>query len=347
MGHPAGFEEKEYETLMNAALAISAASQGGAPQLFSPGQVLERELGFDFSVFLDPSSRQYRLLFGAFQGPVLRTPGVVAPAPGPLPGGAPVVNIFLQYKRPEYFRATHRQPVWNGNPFMRFEVRSRYRNGGMTVVDHSQLEALDRLAAQNPDWLVRYACPSVWTRQDLYASFSQAQLLADSCVVDPRHLARQTGGWHNFWTFDPMNPGVGQGNPDGAKVSAETGQDFLSGLSQRVTHETGTFSQKVGELSQALSDARQTDGYFDQATEARDRRKKAPRTRNQWIERTVIEFDAALLDAPLGEEWRTRRSGHAPRDSIRPSGGEREVIELTLEVAATVAELGLTWVVQS
>lgn len=347
MGHHAGFEEKEYETLINAALATSASMHGATPQLFSPGQALEKELGFDFSAFLDPSSRQYRLLFGTFHGPVLRTPGVAAAAPTPLPAGVPAVNIFLQYKRPEYFRANHRQPVWNGSPFIRFGVRSRYSVRGRRVVDHSQLEALDRLAAHKADWLVRYACPSVWTRPDLYASFSQSRLLDASCFVDPRHLARQPGGWHDYWTFDPNTPGVGQGNPGGPEVSVEIGLDFLSLASQRLIGRTDSFLRDVEVLDQQLSEVRRIERYFNQPSESDVKSQKASRSRNQSIERALVELDTVLLDAPLDEEWRTNRSNHALQPTARPSGSDREAIELALKVAATAAELGLTWIVRS
>lgn len=346
MGHHAGFEEKEYETLINAALVVGASPLGGAPQLFSPGQALEKELGFDFSAFLDPGSRSYRLLFGTFHGPVLRTPGVGA-VPAPLPAGVPAVNVFLQYKRPEYFRANHRQPVWRGRPFMRFGVRSRYSVRGRRVVDHSQLEALDKLAAHNPDWLVRYACPSVWTRPDLYASFNQSRSLNDSCFVDPRHLARPVGNWHDYWTFDPIVPGVGQGNPGGPQVSVETGLDFLSLTSQRATVKSGSFFQELAALNEGFGVIRRAESYFDQSSESAGQGHGLRRTRNQSIERALDEFNAALLDKPLDDEWRTNRSNHAPQRIVRPSGDDREAIEQALGVAASAAELGLTWIVQS
>lgn len=346
MGYHAGFEEKEYETLMNATLAISAPSQGGMPQLFSPGQALEKELGFDFSAYLDPGSRQYRLLFGRFQGPLLRTPGVTAPAAPQLPPGAPVVNVFLQYKRPEFFRDNHRQPVWQGTSFLRFGVRSRYSVRGARVVDHSQLEALDRLAVHNPHWLVRYACPSVWIRADLYGAFSQSSLLVESSLVDPRHLAIPGGGWHNYWTFDPANPSLGQGNPDGPMTYVENGQDFMTRVTSPGAGSAKTFLGEVDDLINTFRMQRQDD-YFEQPRDSSSSGRQAAHTKNEWIDETLGDLDKVLLAAPLDEGWRIRRSGHAPLPPSRPTGNARAAIAHTLEVAATAAELGLTWIVRA
>jgi len=86
----AQFEEKEYETLANAALVIEQARRGRGVRLFSPGQALEKILGYDFATRVDPRSRLYRRLFGA----------------------APALSVFpLPYKQPTTSRATDASPA--------------------------------------------------------------------------------------------------------------------------------------------------------------------------------------------------------------------------------------------
>lgn len=64
MGTWAKFEEKEFETLCNASLLLRSRNQPGRPRIFSPGQALEKKVGFDFSMYLDPNEKVYRSLFG-------------------------------------------------------------------------------------------------------------------------------------------------------------------------------------------------------------------------------------------------------------------------------------------
>lgn len=343
MGHHAGFEEKEYETLMNVSLVPAIQNLSGVPQLFSPGQALEKALGFDFSAYIDPTSRTYRLLFGQFHGPFLATPGVMGPPAPRLPARAPAVNIFLQYKRPEFFKATHRQPVWRRQPFLRFDVRSKSRTQGALVTDHSQLEVLDRLAVQRPQWLVRYACPSVWTGPDLYRSYAQGRLLDESCFVDPRHLRRTGGQWHNFWTFDPASPGVGQGNPDGDKIPVNSGREFFSKTTTANRERGSDFLSDLPGLKDAVSEVRRERRYFDQPAE----RIGNHRSKNYAITEAVSDLESALLSTPLTNDWLTKHSQQGSQPPQRVTAEDREVIEEALEVAATAAELGLTWIVQT
>lgn len=342
MGHHAGFEEKEYETLMNVSLVSANQNLGGMPQLFSPGQALEKTLGFDFSAYIDPSSRTYRLLFGQFQHPYPATPGVTGAQAPTLPTRAPAVNIFLQYKRPEFFKPTHRQPVWQGQPFLRFDVRSKYSIQGVRVTDHSQLEVLDRLAGQRPQWLVRYACPSVWTGTDLYDCYSRGLLVDKSCFVEPRHLKRTDGQWHNFWTFDPDSCGVGQGNPDGAKIPGESGREFFTKTKAAHREQSSNFLSDLSGLRDAVKEARSEKRYFDQPAE----KIGVHKSKNHAITDAVADLESVLLPTPVGDGWLTKRSAQAPQPWRPVAREDKEAIEETLEVAATVAELGLTWIVQ-
>lgn len=343
MGTHAEFEEKEFETLANVSFALGSHSTTGlAPPMFSPGQVLERDLGFDFSIYLNPSSTTYKLLFGAYPGPP--APGASAP-PAPLPAAAPFVNVFLQYKRPEHFTVNHRQPVWQHTSFLRFEVRSRYRRHGRSIVDHSQLEALDDLAQSGGvTTKVRYACPSVWTRTDLYDLYANVNLI-DTCVfVEPSLLSHQVSGahsrWHNYWTFNPSQPlTTGIPNPRGemredAQSGASFSREILTNLETKVTedflenvHKTRSFAEglKSSEYLKAPSDSR-------------------GRTKSQFIDDATGSVRNDFLDQPRDDSWLVgpARKVH-PRPSRRPHPTELEIISAAVEVAATAKQLDLTW----
>lgn len=281
MGTFAGFEEKEFETLANASFVLGAPNAGrNTPALFSPGQVLERTMGFDFSVYLDPTSTTYRLLFGAYPGP--RTPGATTP-PAQLPTAARSVNTFVQYKRPEYFTQNHRQTVWRGQPFLRFSVRSRYRLNGQPVDDHSQLETLDRLASNNPGLKVRYACPSAWTRNDLYADYTRRSLISNCAFTDPRNLSHvengRHAGWHDYWTYQPTNPALGRPNPSGPSRESQTGDGFMEEIRRSVDAQPSNgFRDEVFQIQTNTRESLKESRFFTSKSDLRGRTKAALRS---------------------------------------------------------------------
>lgn len=343
MGVYAGFEEKEYETLMNASIALGASQNGTLPRIFSPGQVLELQLGYDFAAYLDPSSVTYRLLYGQFPGPAAPVFGPMMPLP--VPPGAPVVNAFIQYKRPEYFTDRHRQPVWRRQSFMRFGVRSRYRVDGNAVVDHRQLEALVRLANRNPDVVVRYLCPSVWTRADLYGSFQGGRLLQESCAVDPRHLGRAGGRWHDYWTFDPLNPHVGQGNPSGPKVEIGNADSLLGSMRAKDISAPKGFVSSVDELIEVARELRHDSNVFDAPSERVVESPRRLKSKREAIEEARGFIEKSLLDDPASTRWPDGGAGGFGLTKARLLQEDRGMVQNVVEIAATAAELGLKWIV--
>lgn len=222
MMRKAEYEEKEFETLANATFVAAQRWSLAGIRIFSPGQVLEAALGFDVSTRLNPTSRLYKRLFGTHT----TAPG--APAPGsiglPVTRSTRLLNLFIQYKRPDLFEAPHRfSRLWNEEPFLRFEVRAR-KNGQRPM---DQLEVLqnleDRLTGQA---LVRYACPSGVSRQALYDSFGNHALLETVTFVRPSAL-RDAQRNHEFWTFQEKDLQSGKPNPDGERSPSEGGSEFL------------------------------------------------------------------------------------------------------------------------
>lgn len=346
MGESAGFEEKEFEVLANASFMFGAQA-GGAPLpvLFSPGQVLERRLGFDFSIYLNPSSRTYRLLFGAFPGHVV-TPGTANPNPHLL-NQYPVlgtVNTFIQYKRPEFFKPTHRQSVWPGEAFLRFSVRSRYQVGGQKREDHRQLIALDELASSVHGVKVRYACPSVWVKEDLYAQYRAQTLIKKCSFVDPRNLSIANGvthmGWHDFWTFKAGDPSQACGNPGGPLHESETGARFLEEFGDAEFSESREFDDSISELKSFSDDTLKYSEFFHAESGERGS------TKEQVVLESRNNVANDFLEEPWRETWHVgRRYPDVELDPRPPRGDELEFIQATVQVAATSRELGLVWLV--
>lgn len=341
MGTPAGFEEKEFEVLANASFSFGAFASGSAPPvLFSPGQVLEKTLGFDFSIYLAPNSTTYKLLFGSYPGPV--SPGAFA-APVALPAVARSVNTFIQYKRPTYFGPNHRQTVWPQQPFLRFDVRSRYRLNNQNITDHSQLEALDVLASQNPAVKVRYACPSVWSRNDLYTQYALQDLISNCGFTDPRNLSHSENGthswWHNFWTFRPANPAAGCPNPSGPRRGAQTGEGFMQEVRDEIDNQPKSDPlEDIQRIRSTAKDKLTKSKFFASDSEFRGHSKA------KFIERATSSSAEDFLDAPRNENWLAHsRAIDSTRPARPPRSSEMDVIEATVEVAATAKELGLTW----
>lgn len=340
MGTSAGFEEKEFETLANASFVLAApTAPRRAPALFSPGQVLERTMGFDFSVYLDPTSTTYRLLFGAYPGP--RTPGANSPPAQP-PTIARHVNTFIQYKRPEYFTQNHRQTVWKGEPFLRFSVRSKYRLNGQLVDDHSQLETLDRLVSNNPELKVRYACPSSWTRDDLYADYTRQALISNCAFTDPRNLSHVVNGrhtgWHDYWTYQPTNLAVGRPNPSGPLREAQSGEGFMEEIASSFNAQpSNDFRNEVFQIQTTTRESLKESRFFASKSELRGR------TKAQTVDQVTKSTEKDFLNTQRDENWLVNSSEDSYLPARLPQGDEMEIVERTVEVAATARELGLTW----
>lgn len=222
------FEEKEFETLVNASLLAGAP---GGVKIFSPGQVLEATLGFDFSMALSPTSKAAQILRKCFPTRSGVSPVNAASAHLPPPVSGMFLNLFLQYKRPTHFRTGHRSPLWpRTEEFLRFAARQRKNIGGVSTVNFDQVEAMADLESQfGAQAQVRYVCAGFVTRDALYAHFAAGTLLDYSTFVEPSRL-RQATGFHSYWTYQVTDLSSGLPNPGGPRDQAKSGQDFFADM---------------------------------------------------------------------------------------------------------------------
>lgn len=176
------FEEKQFESPLNAELANSA---GG---LFMPtGQVLESLVGFDAAI-LTHDIRFWSLFRHPHPlGGVLIDPLWWELAEADI-NALPQFqfNLFLQHKRPEYCkgpRGKHRN--YFGGPYYRFGITS-----------HQQL-ALERLAAgASGSAIVSYACPALHTMSALFSHIQARTLVAATNFVEVSKLSG-----HKFYNY--------------------------------------------------------------------------------------------------------------------------------------------------
>jgi hypothetical protein len=315
------FEEKEFEALLNADLIVGSASSQGSPRIFSPGQVLEAALGFDFSIHLPPSSRISSLIRGKFPSSKGIMPGGAAKANLPPSVHGSFLNLFLQYKRPQVFHPGHRSTLYQETErFLRFEVSQKKKiNGSMQKV-YAQVGALNKLeSAFGKNASVQYVCPGLYTQDDLYRSFSNGTLLNDSVFVSPSQLRLSgSSGYHDYWTFQDGKLGSGIPNPGGPAGSSKNGGDFIRELSlgsaqtKRGVHE---FAKNVAEVSEEF-------------------RKFSP-----WTESIGKEVVNEVLRQEEDSEELARR------ELSGVSATDVEPILEAVETASLARALGLTWVV--
>lgn len=196
----AEFEEKTYEVAYCIELAVGIGSQ---PMVYSPGQVLEKLLGFDAASNPDP----HHVIWSVLALPRPRGVQLVPPLwgasralqpPAPALPSYPI-SIFLQFKRPEHLRgpAAKQWTMWH-HSYYRFK---------RTKEQQQVLGRLERrLGAQA---VVRYAAPAFHTLGELEAAQITGSVIAQSGHVPPARLRR-----HHCWTYDaPGN--CGRPNPNG------------------------------------------------------------------------------------------------------------------------------------
>jgi len=145
----AEFEEREYETALYNQLQVSNR------RVWAPGQVLEGQIGFDYSAFVDDP---YFWSFQDFPSPlegflleemIIRRRWRLRRGNGNYPNFA--LNLFIQAKRPTHLKhVTKELSAKNlGSPYWRF-----------TIEDHQQ-ELLEKLASEcKGKALVCYASPA-------------------------------------------------------------------------------------------------------------------------------------------------------------------------------------------
>lgn len=192
----AEFEEKEFEVAAAIELATDAGRYG---PVFSPGQVLEKILGYDAAA--DPwSGHRIWTVLGIPRPPGVRLlPSFWQPDSTPPMERLPShpVSLILQYKRPTYLRGASAKQ-WNQwkRPYYRFE---------RTKEQQRVLRRFER--AVDGRVIVRYASPAFWQRADLERHQITQTVLQSSGFVAPSIL-----GNHRVWTYElPGN--VGYPNP--------------------------------------------------------------------------------------------------------------------------------------
>lgn len=197
------FEEKQYEMAGNGEL------QTDPPELFTPGQVLEKVLGFDLAGTTSNNNPVWSILGQGAPAGIQLSPNLwpfgARPTPEQLPSFA--VSLVLQYKRSEYVDWTRaRQYAHWREPYYRYLV---------SPIQHStllQLEAAVGVAA-----MVRYAAPVFHLYTELEGHQLRRQVLTHSNFVSPATI----GPAHTVWSF--ISGGVsGWPNPEGEELTAES-----------------------------------------------------------------------------------------------------------------------------
>ena len=315
----AQFEEKEFETLANAAFVTEQVVQKRKVQIFSPGQVLEKDLGFDFATNVGPHSRLYRRLFGGVPGAPGASAAQVAQLKMPLAPSTGYLNVFIQYKRPEHFRPGHRSSLWpKTDEFLRFTVSENSLAGGGYHFD--QISALNDLAASlGANALVRYACPSVWKKADLYGLFSAQRLLDTSVFVAPEKLIDLGGGdpYHRRWTFQARSRAVGIPNPNGPLTEVESGELFFdhAEVAAKQSRRSASYAEEVVREASSVQKVRFT-------AEARKGKLTAK-------ERLRSDTEDKALESEM------KRMPSTEADAVRAS----------LELATIARDLGVQWTI--
>ncbi|MFJ4166843.1 hypothetical protein ACIPY5_14930 [Microbacterium sp. NPDC089698] len=323
MGRWAEFEEKEFETLANAALVMQQLPSPTPVQLFSPGQVLEKSLGFDFATYIDPMGQLYRTLFGSTPGAPGIPRGFFPQHQVPRTTATSSLNVFLQYKRPLFFAQQHRSAIWpRRQEHLAFTVEERTAGASR----FAQVGSLDRLElALGSRALVRYVCPSTWRKPDLYERFATGRLLATSTFVAPHKLRLIGGrGYHRRWTFLDSNPRSGVPNPGGPEDDAEDGAQFGITLAEArigpdAPHSTSELldsaTERVSGVRESLrkyredTDRRQFDSQEQQEKRMRGEASHFPREHRQLVEEAI---SLALVARDLRTDWMV--AGAAERD---------------------------------
>jgi hypothetical protein len=307
-------EEKEFETLANASLLAGAPA---GVKIFSPGQVLEASLGFDFSMSLSPTSKAAQILRKSFPTRPGVSPTAAAASGLPTAVSGMFLNLFLQYKRPTHFRTGHRSNLWpTGQEFLRFDAMQRKRIGGLNTVNFDQVEAMADLETQfGTQAQVRYVCAGFITRDALYSHFAAGDLLAHSTFVEPWRL-RMGSGFHSYWTYQSGNLDAGKPNPGGPIEDAKNGQDFFADM-RTANVRASSIDEFTYNSSLAAARAKEGDSW----------------KRGRGRERSFAEQEAERRTDAVEEVRRV----------FSPSQAER--IVQTIETAAVARTLDLEWMI--
>jgi len=174
----AEFEEKEFEIPLYVELA------DGSPYVWSPGQVLEKSLGFDGAQFT--RNLTFWKLIGRHSAIV---PGIdlnslrnTLPIKRLLPTFR--CNLFLQVKRPQHLIRRTRGCSLN-SPYFRFEVEYEQQ-----MILYNLGEKLLNRA------FIGYASPAFYKLEELYQHAIKSQLVSRSSFIKVNRLRG-----HNYWAY--------------------------------------------------------------------------------------------------------------------------------------------------
>jgi len=178
MPQVAEFEEKEYEIPFYVELA------NGSPYVWSPGQVLEKLLGFDGAQFTENLTfwkmigRNHNLVPGINLDSIKNRLHIGRLLP------TFRCNLLLQVKRPQYlFRRTRGYNLYS--PYFRFEI------------EYEQQKVLEMLANKVRDRaFIGYASPTFYKLKDLYQHTVQSHLVSKSNFIKVNRLKG-----HNHWAY--------------------------------------------------------------------------------------------------------------------------------------------------
>jgi len=250
----AAFEEKEYEAPLYNQLAA------GTRHVWSPGQVFEHHIGFDYALFAE-DGRVFRL----HDLPILR--GAVLsryrwPAhwfrrnssPTRLPNF--LLNLFIQAKR----------PAWGSRPA---KLKGQFPQPGVIwrfTTDGEQQESLELVAAKlKGRGLVAYAAPVFHSHSVLFAHTRRGTIVENSTFPSAAALAT-----HGAWLYNA--PGAtGFANPDMTPVQE-------AGLEQRIaelvrstdgnTVDDGQWRRNLKGLAASLREALGVEGLAEASRRA-------------------------------------------------------------------------------
>lgn len=220
----ADFEEKEFETQLNAEMRVRYGF------IYAPGQVLEHTLGID-AALMCPCTEFWKIMDPPH-------PDTLYPIK-PVPNGIALnssyweslnknidyfpkfsFNLFLQHKRPEYHRdaRSYEWDTWQ-QPYYRYDV---------TPHQQEALENLEEIAKD--DALVGYSCPAFHTYSDLWNHSSNQNIVSQTNFVSASVLKD-----HKRYTF--IDPGA-SGGVACSEPTQVSGMDLLEETARRRVRES-------------------------------------------------------------------------------------------------------------
>jgi len=193
----ASFEEKEFENPVNHQLVHGDL-------MWTPGQMLEKVIGFDAAIFVETSSFWSALGLSKKRAgtPILASWWKSRAAQSRLSQKPPPsfpINAFLQYKRPEYLTSskTKEWRYWK-QPFFRFQI---------TPHQHAALLACASQVGSRG--IVAYGSPAFHLRDDLFYYTKNRLLVRNTHFV----AAERLSGHKKYTYIDAVTKGKAHSDP--------------------------------------------------------------------------------------------------------------------------------------